>query len=683
MVSKVLHIIESFDGQAIEKWLTLLVTESVKRGNRVNWSFYCIEKNAGRYSEQLAKLGCEVICSPYPISRPVKFIKALREIVRAGGYDIIHSHHDLMSAVYFVATLGLPVRKRIIHIHNTSLSLPTKSRTKQYIGKTFFRFICNRLADHIVGVSKSALISILNGNDVNEKCSIIHCAIDVDSSIQGDCHGHELRRSLGIPASALILLFVGRMTAYKNPAFVIEILGLLRQQGLDVYGVFVGKGDQIEKIVDLSAKEGIGDRVKCLGWRNDVREIMAASDVLIFPSIENPMEGLGLSVVEAQSVGLPVVMSLSVPEEAIVIPELVERLSLQAGAKVWSNKITNLIRKRASYSRDEYENIIKQSSFSPYHSLSGLVKLYQYPTDVHCKTVDDLPNFIVIGSSKCGTTSLHAYLSMHPKIYLPKQKELHFFQDDKAAWGTWCRGLAWYSSMFSGSSAYLARGECSPGYSHEDQSEIAARKMYETLPLTKIVYMIRDPIERVRSHYIEEVANRHLPEDITLNEIISAGADGEGIANHFFKVIIQSTLYHRQLKRYLNYFPLSNIHVIALEDLVANPQGELEKLFEFLGVYQDFTPPNIANIYNAGAGKRIRVYNPTAFFRRWPGYEGFSKIFPDSVRNKYRRVISKSIDKRSKCSISPANLQFLEALFRVDVSRLSELLGREFSGWSR
>lgn len=383
-MTKVLHIVESFDGQAIEKWLNLLVSESVKRGNGVNWTFYCIEKVAGRYGEQLTKLGCDVICSPYPISKPVKFIKALRETIRAGGYDIIHSHHDLMSAMYFVASIGLPVRKRIMHVHNASPALPTSSRTKQFVARVAFRFLCNQLADHIVGVSKSALNIFLNGKSENEKCAVIHCAIDIDSSIDSDCSRSTLRGDLGIPASALILLFVGRMTAYKNPTFIIEILGLLRQENLDVYGVFVGEGDLIQKVVDLSAKKGMGDRVKCLGWRNDVREIMAVSDVLIFPSIESPMEGLGLSVVEAQSVGLPVVMSLSVPEEATVIPELVERLPLRAGAKVWGGKAINLIHKRPSDRRDEYEKMIRQSSFSPYHSLSGLVKLYQYPTDVHC-----------------------------------------------------------------------------------------------------------------------------------------------------------------------------------------------------------------------------------------------------------------------------------------------------------
>jgi glycosyltransferase involved in cell wall biosynthesis len=337
-VIKVLHIVESFDGQAIEKWLTLLVSESVKRGNGVNWTFYCIEKNAGRYSEQLTKLGCEVIYSAYPISMTVKFMKALRATIRTGGYDIIHSHHDLMSAVYFLATLGLPVRKRIMHIHNTSLSLPTNSKWKQFFGKEVFRLLCYKFSDHIVGVSDSALKSFLNGKSKNEKCSIIHCAIDAHSLTDENLNYLPLRVQLGIPDNALILLFVGRMIAYKNPAFVLEILAVLWQTNEDVYGVFAGEGDEIQVLSDLADINGMGDRVKCLGWRNDVRELMAISDVLVFPSHESHMEGLGLSVVEAQSVGLPVVMSLSVPDEAIVISELIVKIPLNLGAKEWGNR---------------------------------------------------------------------------------------------------------------------------------------------------------------------------------------------------------------------------------------------------------------------------------------------------------------------------------------------------------
>ena len=374
---KVLHIVESFDGQAIEKWLSLLASESAKSGRNVDWTFYCIEKNAGRFSEQMTKFGCAVIFSPYPISKPVKFMKALRATISTGGYDIIHSHHDVMSAIYFLASLGLPIQKRIMHIHNTSLSLPTQSRIKQFIAGLAFRFLCHQMASHIVGVSESALSSFLNGKRKNAKSSVIHCAVNIDPVSFDVGNRLKLRADLGIPAAALILLFVDRMCEYKNPAFVLELLDVLRQAGLDVYAVFVGEGVLTERIVELAHKKGMGERTKCVGWRNDVREIMAASDVLIFPSIESPMEGLGLGVVEAQSVGLPVAMSLSVPIEAIIIPELVERLPLQAGAKAWSDKIINLIHKRGSGTHNQYEKIIRQSSFSPKHSLNTLITLYQ------------------------------------------------------------------------------------------------------------------------------------------------------------------------------------------------------------------------------------------------------------------------------------------------------------------
>ena len=138
---KVLHIVENFDGQAIEKWLSLLVSESAKIGKKIDWTFYCIEKNAGKFSEQVTKFGCEVICSPYPISMPIKFMKALRQTISTGGYDIIHSHHDIMSAIYFLASLGLPIQKRIMHLHNSALRLPTHSMIKQFIGRGLLGYI--------------------------------------------------------------------------------------------------------------------------------------------------------------------------------------------------------------------------------------------------------------------------------------------------------------------------------------------------------------------------------------------------------------------------------------------------------------------------------------------------------------------------------------------------------------
>lgn len=681
-MKKVLHIVEGFDGQATEKWLSILIYESLRCDSGISWTFFCIGKYAGRYSKKIEELGCKVICSPYMVSDYIRFMLFLRETVKTGGFEIIHSHHDLMSGMYFFSTIGLPFRQRIMQIHNSALRLPTNNKLKEIFLSFLFRQLCFRLADYIVGVSDSALNNYLGRRSRGDRSTVIHCAIDNVTSSELDFSLATFRGQLGIPTTALLLLFVGRLTTYKNPSYVIDIVDYFHKINIDAYGVFVGEGNERQRILDIAINRGIGAQVKCLGWRDDVRKIMAASDVLIFPSLETPMEGLGLSVVEAQSVGLPVLMSLSVPNEAIVIPELVKCLSLKSGPAVWGETVRELLSQTVTLERDECAAIVRNSSFSPFHSLTRLNILYENYTDPSFNHEKCLPNFIVIGASKCGTTSLHEYLSTHPEIFLSKQKELHFFQDDDASWGTWNRGLPWYVSQFSGASAHIARGECSPDYAHEDQTKIAARKMFSLLPEAKIVYMVRDPIKRVLSHYLEEVANGHLPEIITLNDVISAGPDGGGVVNHFFKVIIQSTLYHRQLECYLEYYPLANVHVIALEDLVVDPASELKKLFGFLGVYQDFIPPNIDHIYNTGLDKRIRVVNPTEFLRKFSCYNSFSSIIPNFVRNYYRLAISKPIDKTNNCSISPENLLYLHELFSEDTSLLSELLGRKFPRWS-
>ena len=375
-MAKILHIVENCNGQATEKWLYQLYKELKKNNNGDEWSFFCTLNEPGQYSHQLVENGAKIFCSPKSISQLLPFMRLLRQTLRDGQYDVVHCHQDLMSAVYLMASIGLPISKRIIHVHNTSLGLPTPNQLKAFILTRLLKVICNLLADNIVGVSEAALKSYLNGKKKTKKFSVIHCAINIDSAITPDYSSLAVRNEFTIPDTALILLFVGRMITYKNPTFVLGILGYLLNEGVETYALFVGEGDEKQTISELVNNMAISERVKCLGWRNDIREIMAASDVLVFPSLENPMEGLGLTVVEAQSVGLPVIMSLSVPDEAKVITELVESVPLSAGIKEWGEKIIDLIKREKLNSKPQCEELVKQSSFSPQQSLSGLINLY-------------------------------------------------------------------------------------------------------------------------------------------------------------------------------------------------------------------------------------------------------------------------------------------------------------------
>lgn len=138
--------------------------------------------------------------------------------------------------------------------------------------------------------------------------------------------------SFGFSEGAKVLLFVGRMIPYKNPLFVIDVLHRLCELGHDFAAVFAGIGPLEEQVRERARQTGLDEKVSVLGWRDDVPQLMHACDVLVWPGIEEPKEGLGLGVVEAQAVGLRVIMSRNVPAEAVVIPPLVKMLSLSAGS---------------------------------------------------------------------------------------------------------------------------------------------------------------------------------------------------------------------------------------------------------------------------------------------------------------------------------------------------------------
>ena len=107
-----------------------------------------------------------------------------------------------------------------------------------------------------------------------------------------------------------------------------------------------------------------------------------------------------------------------------------------------------------------------------------------------------LPTFITIGAMKCGTHSLHQYLDLHPEIAMSQRKELNFFLTE----AKFAQGLEWYSAQIAGNGT--ARGESSPNYSKCHMFPGVAERMHATLPDIKLIYLVRDPVERAVSHYV-------------------------------------------------------------------------------------------------------------------------------------------------------------------------------------
>lgn len=110
------------------------------------------------------------------------------------------------------------------------------------------------------------------------------------------------------------------------------------------------------------------------------------------------------------------------------------------------------------------------------------------------------PDFIIIGAMKCGTTSLYYYLRNHPDIFMPREKELHYFVEEK----NFKKGEDWYQSNFN--DKFRLNGEASTNYTKKHLFSGVPERMHKVVPKAKLIFLYRDPAERSWSHYIHSLA---------------------------------------------------------------------------------------------------------------------------------------------------------------------------------
>lgn len=340
---RIFHVVESLDQQATERWLLMMMERARAVFQDTEWTFFCIHGERGMLDGRAAALGATVIHSRYALSDKKRFLQHLRQALRMSAPDVLHSHHDIVSGLYLLAAVGLGIRRRIVHVHNTSVDAPVRGAIKRAVFNRVLRAICLRQATDIVGVSSPALEAMLGRHaKTSGRDTILHCGIDTNAFADRFDRA-AFRASMGAREATKMLLFVGRLNEYKNPLFALRVIAKLANRDPAVLGVFAGVGP-FDKVLRAEAERiGIGDQVVVLGWRNDVPNLMKAADLLLWPSIEEPMEGLGLGVVEAQAAALPVLMSKAIPEEAIVVPSLVEVVPLSGGIEQWSQAAEKLL----------------------------------------------------------------------------------------------------------------------------------------------------------------------------------------------------------------------------------------------------------------------------------------------------------------------------------------------------
>jgi Sulfotransferase domain len=268
-----------------------------------------------------------------------------------------------------------------------------------------------------------------------------------------------------------------------------------------------------------------------------------------------------------------------------------------------------------------------------------------------------LPNLIVIGAMKCGTTSLHHYLDLHPEIQMSKPKELKFFVEEV----NWSRGEDWYRRHFDPSAP--VRGESSPQYTTFPRWQGVAERMHALVPDAKLILVVRDPLERIVSHYVHM---RSLGTE--RREFEDAMRDS---------VYLDRSRYWMQLQPYLALYPEGSVRVISAEDLNGRRRETLGRVFGFLGVDEGFTSPEFERMWETTEGKNTK-FRWLLRTRSWR----LSHRLPRNFRWRLERIKYSTVGGQAELPVLDENLRerMIEGL-RDDVAHLRAFTGEEYAGW--
>ncbi len=310
------------------------------------------------------------------------------------------------------------------------------------------------------------------------------------------------------------------------------------------------------------------------------------------------------------------------------------------------------------------------------------------------------PNCLIIGAPRSGTTSLYEYLNSHPDTYMSPVKEPDFFASP-ALDAVYCSDpscerdteeltraklaleaeLSRYEALFEGSGAAKVRAEASAIYLAHPT---AAEHIHRTIPEAKLIAVLRDPTERIYSHYVHGSRIRaEWGGQITWDEFMHAvdRALDEGCpetAESEPQIWVRSGFYSRHLARWRALFPEEQLRVYLFEDLVNDTRGLMAKIFAYLDIDPTHVLPT-TEAFNASVVPR----NPSLFAlftRRNPVMRFARSASPTFVRAAAMRTRNQML-----ASGKPATDQGLREkclqIYRADIEQLQELLGRDLSAW--
>ena len=262
------------------------------------------------------------------------------------------------------------------------------------------------------------------------------------------------------------------------------------------------------------------------------------------------------------------------------------------------------------------------------------------------------PDFAIIGAMKCGTSTLHTQLAAQPGVFMSTPKEPNFFSDD----AVFAQGMPWYEALFAAAPADALKGEASTHYTKLPTHPHAAARLHAALPALRLIYMIRDPVERLVSHYIHEW---------TMG-VITAPLD-DAVERH--PELVAYSRYGMQIGPYVDLYGTDRILVLRLEAMQAEPQAVLDRVGRFLGLDGPLRWDDTQREVNVSA-ERLRRFPLYDLVVEHPAAAALRRaLVPQWVRD----GVKNRLRMRSRPTLDAATRARLTRIFDEDAATLARL----------
>lgn len=333
---KILHFVSKMDRAGQESFI-MNVYRNINR-NRFQFSFLCTNQEQGDFDSEIKDLGGKIFYLPKNrysngAKRYVQDIMIISKWLKdnKNEYDIVHLHtyHAVDVFVHVMACRMAKCKHLVVHSHNTSgehqrLHMLFRSVNNMF---SFTRFACSFDA----GIWLYGKEMMRKG-----KVQVVYNGINPEDYRYSQQEGDKYREMFGLKGKTVIG-HIGRFSTQKNHFRIISIFTQYLNKNPDAVLVLVGKGELQEEIMTSAEKNGISNNVMFLGTREDIPQLMALMDIMLFPSL---YEGLSVVLVEAQASGLKCVISDNIlPPEENIIPQLFTNVSLKKSNDVWIDLI--------------------------------------------------------------------------------------------------------------------------------------------------------------------------------------------------------------------------------------------------------------------------------------------------------------------------------------------------------